>query len=358
MTPWDLWVWPWKSSLEMFRRALELTSPPSGLPENAEATHEEPEWTTPHRIVLDLAELRLLDFSSGARKDEAVLVVAPFALHDAAIADLAPGHSLIQTLRSGGCSELFLIEWKSATDQTRMNTIDALLSALNIAVDEIGGRVSLVGLCQGGWLSLVYALRFPSKIRRLALAGAPIDTSASDSHASFAARSASIPFIEELILRGNGRVLGRQSAALWPRETDESSRVIASLQLEGSPEGEINRELVEKFRRWDRRTLDLPGPYYLQVFHWLYCENRLATGAFVALGRKLAIERLQCPLFLLAGEGDVIAPPPQAFAAAAPLAGGKNAVETALAPCGHLALFLGRRTLTQHWPRIAKWLKE
>jgi hypothetical protein len=31
-------------------------------------------------------------------------------------------------------------------------------------------------------------------------------------------------------------------------------------------------------------------------------------------------------------------------------------VETAIAPCGHLALFVGQDTLKNIWPRIAYWL--
>jgi poly(3-hydroxyalkanoate) synthetase len=356
MTPWDLWVWPWTSTFDVFRRGLELTAA-AGRPVEPAPVPEEPEWATPNRLTLDLNELRLRDFSEGARNGRPVLIVAPYALHDAAIADLAPGHSLVQTLRASGCSELFLIEWKSATNETRSNTIDSLLSALNIAVGELGERVSVVGICQGGWLSLVYALRFPSKVRRLALAGAPIDTSAARSGFS-CAHSVSRLFVEELIRSGDGRVLGRQTAALWPRETDEASRLVASLQLEGSPDSDENHAAADLFRRWDRRTLDLPGPYYRQVYRWLYCENRLAEGGFEALGRRVDIEELECPLFLLAGEDDVIAPPAQAFAAVSHLASRRNAVETALAPCGHLGLFLGRRTLTEQWPRIAKWLQE
>ena len=33
-------------------------------------------------------------------------------------------------------------------------------------------------------------------------------------------------------------------------------------------------------------------------------------------------------------------------------------VETAIAPCGHLALFVGLDTLKNEWPRIARWLSE
>ncbi|MEQ6411013.1 alpha/beta hydrolase, partial [Salmonella enterica subsp. enterica serovar Enteritidis] len=48
---------------------------------------------------------------------------------------------------------------------------------LNVAVDTIGPPVDLAGLCQGGWLSLLYAARFPDKVRRLVLAGSPVDVS-------------------------------------------------------------------------------------------------------------------------------------------------------------------------------------
>jgi pimeloyl-ACP methyl ester carboxylesterase len=42
-------------------------------------------------------------------------------------------------------------------------SIDSYLADLNIAVDELGPPVDLIGLCQGGWLALVYAARFPKK---------------------------------------------------------------------------------------------------------------------------------------------------------------------------------------------------
>jgi poly(3-hydroxyalkanoate) synthetase len=67
---------------------------------------------------------------------------------------------------------------------------------------------------------------------------------------------------------------------------------------------------------------------------------------------------MEQPLFLLAGERDDIAPPAQVFAAIGLVGARKCDIETALAPCGHLALFMGRRTAETQWPRIAKWLSK
>ena len=311
---------------------------------------------TPNHEIIDLAALRLRDFSVGKSRHRPVVVVAPFALHDAGIADLAPGHSLIEALRSNGLPRLFLVEWKSATPETRLHTIDAQLSALNVVIDEIRLPLDLIGLCQGGWLSLVFAARFPKKVRRLVLAGAPVDIRAELSLLSTPTNPMTDTLIDEFVRLGDGLVLGRCMAALWPSEFDETSSVIESLQLSGPPATEVERRTAAIFARWNRRTLDLPGPYYRQVFDWLYRENRLAAGTFPALGRTINLRKLHCPLFLLAGACDVIAPPAQVFAASSLVATRESEIETALAPCGHFALFMGKSTLTEEWPRIARWL--
>jgi len=47
-----------------------------------------------------------------------------------------------------------------------------------VVVDDQGGKVHLIGLCQGGWLCAMFAARFPGKAQSLVLAGAPVDTDA------------------------------------------------------------------------------------------------------------------------------------------------------------------------------------
>lgn len=354
MTPWDFWAWPWTATMDAWRRALVIGEGETATCEaEALSSRGGPEWSTANRLILDIAALRLRDFSV-ASESFPVIVVAPFALHDAQIADLAPGHSLLDTLLRNGCKRLYLVEWTSATEATRLHTVDTQLASLNVAVDDIGGAVDVIGLCQGGWLSLVYALRFPTKVRRLVLAGAPIDISAEPSALTAPGGFLSQLYMDELIARGHGVLLGRDMAALWPRELDGERRIPDSLQILNSAPTDAERGAFETFKRWDQRTLDLPAPYYRQVFDWLFRENRLASGVFPALGRMIDPRDLRCPLFVLAGEQDAIAPPGQAFAAAK-LVGAKE-IETALAPCGHLALFMGRKTLETEWPRIARWL--
>jgi poly(3-hydroxybutyrate) depolymerase len=118
---------------------------------------------------------------------------------------------------------LFMTDWRSANADMRFLGIDEYLADLNVLVDRVGGLVDLVGLCQGGWLSLVYAGRFPTKVRKLVMAGAPIDIAAGQSRLSAKAEATPLVTFQSLLNFGDGRVIGRNLAKFWENETDASS---------------------------------------------------------------------------------------------------------------------------------------
>ncbi len=315
-----------------------------------------PEWATPHHVRLDMPSLALRDFSTGA-VGVPTLVCAPFALHGANIADFARGHSLVGALLGNGCPRVFVTDWHSATREMRLLTIDNYLADLNVVVDELGTPVDLVGLCQGGWLALIYAARFPAKVRKLVLAGAPIDLSVGASMMSLAARHLPLGMFDEIVRLGEGRVLGQRVLDLWDPAL-QGREGAAALQL---PAGDDTGSavLLERFRSWYDTTVDLPGAYYHQVVSWLFKENRLAEGRFAALGRVIDLADVRHPLFLLAARDDELVSSDQ-LVATARLVGTPPAeiIATASAPCGHLGLFMGARTLQGAWIDIARWLAQ
>ena len=93
---------------------------------------------------------------------------------------------------AAGLTRLFVTDWRSATPDMRHRGIDDYLSDLNVLVDQIGAPVDLIGLCQGGFMALIYAARFPQKVRKLILAAAPVDISAGTSALSGVAAAKSI----------------------------------------------------------------------------------------------------------------------------------------------------------------------
>jgi poly(3-hydroxyalkanoate) synthetase len=234
-------------------------------------------------------------------------------------------------------------------------SIDNYLADLNVAVDEIGAPVDLVGLCQGGWLSLVYAARFPGKVRRLVLAGAPVDVSA-PSELSKMVATLPQPAFEQMVRQGGGIVSGEHMLRIWTTPLSRQD-VEAVLQRELDDGSDETRTLLERFKCWDRATLDLPGTYYLEVTERVFRQNLIAKGQFVALGRRIDLAEVRLPVFLLAGEKDDVVPRDQAFATSRLLGTPPAWLERACEPCGHLSLFMGRDVLSHSWPRIARWLQ-
>jgi len=345
----QLWLWPFEATRVM----LDTYWP--GFADRAAMPADKPplSWTTPNKIALQLPSMRLLDFSEAA-EGQPLLVCAPYALHRALIADFAPGHSLVELLRNAGVARLYLTDWRSATSEMRYFSIDTYLADLNIAVDEIGPPVDLVGLCQGGWLSLLYAARFPGKVRRLVFAGSPIDVSA-PSQISMMVASLPQPGIETMVHQADGIIRGKHMRQFWSMPFSPSD-VEAALQRD-LLKSEAGEALLDRFKRWNRETLDLPGTYYLEVTDWIFRQNRIAHGHFVALGRPVDLTDVKAPVFLLAAENDIVVPRDQALATAGLLGTPAAWLEQAIEPCGHHSLFMGCKVLNNSWRRIARWLQ-
>jgi poly(3-hydroxyalkanoate) synthetase len=309
-------------------------------------------WTTPNTVALELATMRLRDCAKN-RSGQPALVCAPYALHRALIADFAPGHSVVQSLQNGGIDRVYLTDWRSATPDMRYLSIDSYLSDLNVAIDEIGAPVDLVGLCQGGWLSLLYAARFPAKVRRLVLAGAPVDLSI-DSALSRLARNAPGMVYDQLVARGGGNVSGEEMLRFWSRTPSREDIAVA---LQKGLSNEEGAALLARFDQWNVETLDLPGAYYLEIVNRIFRENRIAGGNFVALGRAIDLKDVKAPIFMLAGLDDEVVPATQALATAGLVGTPPAFIAAASEPSNHLGLFMGARTHAHAWPRIAEWLR-
>jgi poly(3-hydroxybutyrate) depolymerase len=263
---------------------------------------------------------------------------------------------LVAALQGAGIKCVFLTDWRSARSDMRFLSIDNYLADLNIMVDELGGRVNLVGLCQGGWMALIYAARFPTKVGKVVLAGAPIDIAADDSKLSELAHKTPIAIFHKLVDLGGGRIRGEHALQFWAPKFPEPDAIGKLLQSPHATGSEAFERLEVRFRDWYASTLDLPGSYYLQVVEHLFKENRLAAGRFVALGHEVDLSELRCPLFLLAAQDDDVVAPEQIFATERLVDSEQCTIEKALAPGGHLGLFMGKQNLTQVWPIIARWL--
>ena len=320
-----------------------------------------PTWSTGHRIVWESPIARLRDFTDGATDDVVpTLVLPPQAGHDSCIVDFAPTQSQMQVIRQAGLTRAFTLDWVGATQATKGTTIEDYVAVVDRAVDSAlegtgHSSVNLVGDCQGGWLSTIYAALHPERINTLTLAGAPIDFHAGDTAIGASSRVTSRQFgtlpYRAMVAMGRGNMPGQfvLNGFIAMSPDAEIAKHVDLLRHLDDPAA-IAR--YQTFEDWFKHTQDVPGTFYLWLVEHLFSGNELITGDLVVGGERVDLAALDCPLFLLGGATDHITPPVQVFRAADAVSTSPDRVWTRTAPGGHLGLFMGNQALREEWPPL------
>ncbi|HEY2436316.1 MAG TPA: alpha/beta fold hydrolase [Solirubrobacteraceae bacterium] len=356
----DSWIEGFGAALEGSARfvAHALSGRPVNVARWLEValTRRPPGWSTPHAVVLETPLARLRDFSTSRSGGQVpVLVLPPQAGHDSCIVDYSAEQSQMRTILGSGLSRALSLDWIGATSETADASIEDYLDVLDRAVEHCGGRVNLIGDCQGGWLATIYAALHPERVNTLTLAGAPIDFHAGEPviHEALGrlAPGGDLRLYEALVAAGRGVLKGEHmlSGFITIKPGDEISRQLALLRnLDDSAHVERYRE----FEDWFKHTQDIPGAFYLWIVRHLFRGNELVSEALMIGEHRVDLSRLDMPLNLLAGATDHITPPDQVFALAEFASTPADQVRRDITPGGHLGLFMGHEALREHWPPL------
>jgi len=315
-----------------------------------------PQWATPHELVFDAPLARLRDYStSGARGLVPTLVLPPQAGHDSCIVDYSTDQSQMRTIVEAGLRRAYTLDWAGATRATADATIEDYLDVIDDAIDHCGGRVNLIGDCQGGWLATIYAALAPERVNTLTIAGAPIDFHAGEpvigEVVDCLAPGGDLRFYEALVASGGGLLQGRHmlSGFIMLQPGVEFSRQLELLcHLDDSDHVARYRE----FEDWFKYTQDIPGAFYLWIVRNLFSDNALIAGTLQVRDQSVDLAKLDMPLNLLAGTTDHITPPDQVFALADYASTPADQVLRRVTTGGHLGLFMGHEALSEHWPPL------
>ncbi|WP_028938781.1 alpha/beta fold hydrolase [Pseudonocardia spinosispora] len=337
---------------------------------SARTEREEPTWAHPSTVLRQWPLARLRDYSTertAASPEVPTLVLPPQAGHSSCIVDYARDQSQLLTIRDAGLDQLYSLDWIGATEETADAVVEDYVDLLAETVELLGGRVNLVGDCQGGWLAAIYAALHPEQINTLTVAGAPID---------FHAGASPLRTWTQLNsalgqLAGAGELAAYQTVvALGGGVQRGANQVLGFKMLE--PTAELRRDLAlwgdirdpeqvaryRAFTDWFEWTQDVPGAFYLWIVEHLFLGNELITGELEVGGRRVDLGRIGCPLFLIAGAEDRITPPPQVWPLAEHASTPPDLVHRELVPGGHLGLFMSRESLSEHWTPLMSRVRE
>ncbi len=334
----------WTETLKRWRTFDEAVEPAAG---------RQPVWATPHEIVKVHDSVDLRHFGAGEEGRLPALIVTPQVNHSY-VADFSEKQSLVRTLLGTGVKEVGVTDW--LPPPKRSYTIADSLDDVTACIDRLGGRVHLVGLCQGGWQAAMVAALHPDKVASLSVAAAPIDAHAGATLLHAWVFGLPMSFFEGVVTLGGGVAPGKKLSEGFDLLKPFERFVFgyAALWLNADDEGYVKR--FTDLRNWYKLNKDIAGDLYLEAVRDLFKDNRLAKGSFEVRGTRVDLAAIRCPLNLVAGSRDHITPGPQVFALE------KLAPE---APCkswtvdaGHIGSFMGGGALRTAWTEIGARMVE
>lgn len=271
--------------------------------------------------------------------------------------DLQEDKSLIRNLLKEGM-DIYLIDWGYPDRSDRYLTLEDYIDGyIGDAVDFIRKRhklekINMLGICQGGTFSCVYAALNPDRVQNLIATVTPIEFDINDGLLNVWSRS----FDVDLMVDALGNVPGESMNQAYNMLIPFSLTVQKYIDM---VDVFTDREKLTNFLRMEKWIFDSPdqaGEAFRQFIKEFYQKNSLVKGTFVLGGRQVKLSSIDMPLMVVYGEYDHLVPP----SSTKPLYDLVSSKEKKILgyPVGHIGLYVSGKTQKTLAPTIAKWIKD
>ena len=271
--------------------------------------------------------------------------------------DLQPDRSLIRGLLQRGV-DVYLIDWGYPDGADRyLGLEDYLLRYLPACmrfVSEHSGsaRPNLLGVCQGGTMSLCYAALEPTKVRNLITMVTPVDFRTPENLLTKWAEQVDLDALVATTGNVPGDMLNALFLGLMPFRLTSQKYV----DLLDNIDDARALENFLRMEKWIFDSPDQPGEMFRQFMTWLVRENRLVQGTLTIGGRAVDLRQVRMPLLNIYATQDHLVPPSASTAVQA-LVGATDYSSYAF-PGGHIGIYVSGAAQREVPERIAQWLRD
>jgi polyhydroxyalkanoate synthase len=326
--------------------------------ENLAAVDEIQLGQTAKELVYEDGKRKLYRYQARAKKVCSAPTLIVYALVNRyTMLDLQPNRSMIRNLLDQG-QDVYLIDWGYADRMDRHLTMDDLINGfMDDCIDHICEQhqldaINLLGVCQGGTFSTIYAALHPEKVKNLITMVAPVDFETNDSLLFVWAKHMDV----DLMIDAYGIVPGdmmNQSYQMLAPFSLTVQKYINMVDIMGDADRLADFLRMES---WIFDSPDQPGEVLRQNAKELFQENRLVKGEFELGGQKVDLKQISMPVLVIYADYDTLVPP-AACKGLLEHVGTKDKQELSY-PVGHVGMFVSGKTQATLAPKIAEWINQ
>ncbi|MFO0958871.1 MAG: class III poly(R)-hydroxyalkanoic acid synthase subunit PhaC [Isosphaeraceae bacterium] len=347
---------------DLYDSTLKMWSRMLAAPKTIEWAQKVAVGTTPHEVVYQEDNLRLLRYHRDTPAKYAEPVLFCYALVNRPyILDLQPDKSVIRQFLDRGF-DVYLIDWGDASAADRSLTLSDYIDGLvrtvveNVAARSATGDLHLVGYCMGGTMSTIYTALYPDAVKTLTLMAAPIDFGVGQDQSLVTAWSDPKYFDVDALIDAFGNCPAAFLQASFQMMKPVQNYISKYMTFYDKMDDERFVENYFAMEKWTNDNIPVAGETFREYVKKLYQGNELVKGEFKLAGKPVDLKAIACPLLLLTAGADHLVPPVQTDNLKDHV--GSDDVLCKTLAAGHIGLAVSSKAHKTFWPEVTKWFAD
>ena len=311
---------------------------------------------TPKQEVWRDGKVVLYRFESDAKlKSKLPLLICYALVNRPYMVDLQEDKSLVRQLLALG-HDVYILDWGYPDRSDRFLTledyieryIDGAVTALTEQLDI--PAVNLLGICQGGVLSLCYTSLHPDKVQNLITMVTPVDFHTEDNMLSNWTRDIDVDLMVDTVGNISADTMNFSYMMLKPWRLFVQKYVGVFDLMD-------NKKSMEDFLRMEKWIFDSPaqaGETFREFVKLFYQQNAFMNGGLQIGDQHVELENITMPVLNIFAQQDHLVPP----SASQPLGGliGSEDYSELSFKGGHIGIYVSSRAQKEVPSAIHDWL--
>jgi polyhydroxyalkanoate synthase len=313
---------------------------------------------TPKETIWTFNKAKLYRYHQANQRHGTPLLLVYALINRPYILDLTPGNSLVEYLVGEGY-DVYMLDWGCPGEEDAdLRLDDYVLGYIHRAAQQVlktagHSQLSLLGYCQGGTLSTMYASVHPEVVKNLILLTTPIDFSDAGMYTAWLApKHFDVDRLADVMGLIPAGMMDLGAKMLKPMQNFYGPYVTLLDRLD-------DETFVAGWRvmdQWVNDGVDFPGAAYKQWVKQFYQGNQLIQNQLSLGGRPVRLSAISASLLNVYAELDHICQPCQSK----PLMDKVSSTDKTLlgVKAGHVGVVAGRAARKNFFPKLEAWLAE